>query len=343
MATILIVDDRPTNREVLVALLGFYGHRLIEAIDGLHGLEIARAEHPDLIITDLLMPNLDGFALVRELRADPTLALTPVIFCTAAYLEAETSKLAQACGVHHILIKPLEPQDVIHAVDSALHPSPIHTTPRLAEEFMLQHLHLLINKLYQKVTELESSNGELKKRSAELTQANTRLQSLSLTDGLTGLYNRRGFFELAAKQLKLIQRTQSRFCLIYMDVDNLKIINDKFGHQAGDATLLRLSEILRQTFRDSDILARLGGDEFAVLVVDAGETHVEVVQKRLQTRLDTFNAHSQSGYLLSVSLGTLWVDSTNSQTIEALIDKADAAMYIQKQQKKHAQHPLDVD
>ena len=77
MATILIVDDRPTNREVLVALLGFYGHRLIEAIDGLHGLEIARAEHPELIISDLFLPNLDGFYIVCELRAYPTLPICP--------------------------------------------------------------------------------------------------------------------------------------------------------------------------------------------------------------------------------------------------------------------------
>ena len=101
MATILIVDDHPVNREFLVTLLGYGGHRLLQAADGAEALVLARAEHPDLIIADILMPTMDGYELVRQLRADAAIAQTPVIFCTAHYLEHEARTLAQQCGVAH--------------------------------------------------------------------------------------------------------------------------------------------------------------------------------------------------------------------------------------------------
>src|SRR5919201_3519343 len=99
MATILVVDDHPTNREFLVTLLGYGGHRLLEAADGAEALAAARAEHPDLVIADILMPTMDGYELVRQLRADPSVARTPVIYYTAHFLEPEAQALARSCGV----------------------------------------------------------------------------------------------------------------------------------------------------------------------------------------------------------------------------------------------------
>src|SRR5690349_971307 len=98
MATILVVDDRPTNRQFLITLLGYGGHRLLEAENGALALEIVRDQHPDLVITDLLMPTMDGFEFVQHLRADPELAKTSVIFYTATYRAHEARILANACG-----------------------------------------------------------------------------------------------------------------------------------------------------------------------------------------------------------------------------------------------------
>src|SRR5271168_3793860 len=112
MATILIVDDRPANREYLVTLLGYGGHRLLEAGDGAEALETAKTVHLDLVIADILMPTMDGYEFVRRLRADPAIAGIPVIFCTAHFHEREARALADACGVSHILTKPAEP-DVV--------------------------------------------------------------------------------------------------------------------------------------------------------------------------------------------------------------------------------------
>src|SRR5258706_4060512 len=119
MAPILIVDDRPTNRQFLVTLLGYGGHRLLEAANGAEALERVRAEHPDLVITDILMPTMDGYEFVGHLKADPDLAPIPVIFYTATYSEAQAKALADSCGVRIVLPKPCDPERILAAVDTA--------------------------------------------------------------------------------------------------------------------------------------------------------------------------------------------------------------------------------
>jgi diguanylate cyclase (GGDEF)-like protein/PAS domain S-box-containing protein len=120
VATILIVDDRSSNRQFLTTLLGYGGHLLIEAVNGAEALEMVRVKRPDLVITDILMPTMDGFEFVQKLRADPALLNTKVIFHTATYSESEAQKLAASCGVRTVLPKPCEPQQVFDAVEQEL-------------------------------------------------------------------------------------------------------------------------------------------------------------------------------------------------------------------------------
>jgi diguanylate cyclase (GGDEF)-like protein/PAS domain S-box-containing protein len=120
MATILIVDDRASNRQFLTTLLGRGGHRLLEAANGADALDLVRAERPHLVITDILMPNMDGYEFVQHLRSDPELAATPVIFLTATYRAREARMVAQSCGVEIVLSKPCELQAILAAVDKAL-------------------------------------------------------------------------------------------------------------------------------------------------------------------------------------------------------------------------------
>src|SRR5690349_21712309 len=151
MATILIIDDRPTNRDVLRTVLGYKDHCVIEAEDGAEGLEMARATRPDLIIADILMPRMDGYEMVRRLRSDPAVDHTPVIFYTATYLKSEALKLAEACGVSHLIIKPSDPQDILDTVSAAL--SETTNAKPLSENFDREHLRLMTDKLAQKVCE----------------------------------------------------------------------------------------------------------------------------------------------------------------------------------------------
>jgi diguanylate cyclase (GGDEF)-like protein len=320
MAIILIVDTNPIDRRPYITLLGNFGHRLLEARDGSQALELARAELPDLVITDIIMPNMDGFTLVRRLRAEPLLAEIPVIFHTANYDVSEIHKLARSSGIQHILRKPAEPQEILRAVNESLHlkasPARLPQTGQLHRE----HLQVLADKLYQKVSELE--------------KANERLHNLSLTDGLTGLNNRRGFMVLATGLLKFARRVGYSSCLIYIDLDSLKHINDTYGHTEGDKALTHFSRILTESFRDSDVIGRMGGDEFVVLIVDATKDDLANMQARLQGNVDAHNLQIAGEYALAFSMGGVWVDSKSTITMEALLSQADEAMYKHKMSRR---------
>jgi diguanylate cyclase (GGDEF)-like protein len=320
MATILIVDPHAADRRIYLGLLGNFGHRFLEAEDGVQALQLARTELPDLVITNILMPNMDGFTLVRRLRAEPLLAAVPVIFQTEHYFESEVRKLARASGVQHILAKPVEPQEILRAVQESLRRP---TTPsRLPQTGQLQreHLQLLADKLYEKVAELE--------------KANHRLHNLSLTDQLTGLNNRRGFMILATALLKFARRAGHPLCLLYIDLDSLKYTNDTFGHAAGDTAILHFAKILAETFRESDVVGRMGGDEFVVLTIDAAENDLANIQSRLQNNVDIHNIQAAGSQPLAFSLGMIPVDVDSTLTMEELLSQADRAMYLHKQSRR---------
>jgi signal transduction histidine kinase len=156
MVTTLVIDDNATNREFLAMLLGYSGHRVIEAGDGAEGLIKLQAEKPDLVITDVLMPTMDGFEFARRARADPSTAHINIIFWTAAYREQEARNMAQRCGVSTILRKPSEPQEVLRVINETLGLSTKLPVAASVEEFDREHLRLLTDKLSQKVTELEA-------------------------------------------------------------------------------------------------------------------------------------------------------------------------------------------
>src|SRR5580698_3459529 len=120
MATILIVDDRPINRQFLVTLLSHFGHKLLEAGDGIEALENLRTCSIDLVIADVLMPTMDGYDLLRRMRADPAFERSPVIFYTAAVYESTARTAAEALGVKHFLTKPTEPRLILSTVNAVL-------------------------------------------------------------------------------------------------------------------------------------------------------------------------------------------------------------------------------
>lgn len=322
MATILIVDANPADRRVYLNLLGNYGYRLLEAPDGAQALDLARTEIPDLVITDILMPNMDGFTLVRRLRAEPLLMGVPVVFHTANYDESEIHRLAHASGVRHILRKPAEPQMILRAVNESINQR--EAPQRLPQTGQLQrdHLQLLADKLYEKVSELE--------------KANDRLRSLSLTDSLTGLNNRRGFMILATNLLKFSRRAGYSSSLIYIDLDSLKYINDTFGHAGGDAALTGFAQILNETFRESDIIGRLGGDEFIALIVDAADSDLASMQTRLQANVEDYNRQVDRDHALSFSLGVIRIDPHSTISMEEFLSQADEAMYKHKLSRRRA-------
>jgi diguanylate cyclase (GGDEF)-like protein len=162
------------------------------------------------------------------------------------------------------------------------------------------------------------------------------LRSLSLIDDLTGLYNRRGFSDLGEQYLKLARRASRGVALVYMDLDRFKTINDTLGHHVGDRALIKLSDILKASFRRSDIIARMGGDEFAVLAVEATSDGASLLVNRLRERIDDFNHAHRDSYQLAVSIGMARHDGEERVRLEDLLTQADAAMYEEKRGKRKA-------
>jgi diguanylate cyclase (GGDEF)-like protein len=155
------------------------------------------------------------------------------------------------------------------------------------------------------------------------------LRSLALTDDLTCLYNRRAFLALTGQQLRVTRRKAQGLLLFFADVDNLKEINDTYGHREGDLALVRAANALEQTFRKSDIIARLGGDEFAVLALEASCENKEVILRRLERNLKGSNAE-ETRYELSLSVGMARFDPKHPVSLGNLIAMADEAMYDEK-------------
>jgi two-component system cell cycle response regulator len=161
-----------------------------------------------------------------------------------------------------------------------------------------------------------------------------RLRAESITDPLTGLYNRRGFMTLSENQLKLAKRMKKRVVCLFTDLDGLKAINDNFGHEEGDHALRAAADILRTTFRETDLIARMGGDEFAVLATESGAEATEMMIARLARNIARYNADARRSYSLSMSIGAEVSDSRFSCSLSELMTGADKQMYERKSAKK---------
>jgi len=161
------------------------------------------------------------------------------------------------------------------------------------------------------------------------------LRTLSLSDELTGLYNRRGFFILAEQQIKIATRTKRGMLLVSADLDGLKKINDGFGHHEGDRVIVDAGQLLRQSFRESDIISRIGGDEFVILITEKPEINAEVLFARLRKNLESYNRRVQRPYPFSISMGVATFDPQNPVDLNTLLIAADKSMYANKKRKHH--------
>jgi len=280
---ILVVDDEEPMRKLIVSLLSPRGHQCVTANNGRDALDKIMETKFDALITDIVMPEMDGITLTKELPKH--YQNLPVMVMTG-YAEEYSAETAIASGARDFIKKPFS-----------------------ISEFLIR---------FDKM--MRDHKGE------------EALLALSLIDELTGLYNRRRFFVLTEQYLKLSVRTKKRLLLLFIDMDNLKWINDHHGHNEGDQALIELANILKKTFRESDIIARIGGDEFVVLSESTDENG-ETVLTRLYENIKDHNAKRSRRYTLSISVGATQFDPKYPISIDELLSKADALMYAQKRKK----------
>jgi diguanylate cyclase (GGDEF)-like protein len=303
---ILLVDDTPDNLRLLVKILESQGYLVRKALNGRMALQGAHRQPPNLILLDITMPEMDGYEVCQQLKASEVTANIPIIFISA--LDRTDNKVrAFEMGGQDYITKPFQEWEVLM---------------RVKNQLLIQ----------QQQQQLIQQNQRLQQEIVERLKAEAEVRHLSLTDELTGLYNRRGFFLLAEQQLKIARRTQSPCYLLFADLDGLKQINDTLGHERGDGVIADTAQILKQTFRDADIVARLGGDEFAILILARSDCTNDF-HIRLQTSIDRFNQECDRPYQLSMSVGVQFCAFTDDVSLGHLLALADKLMYKHKRMK----------
>jgi diguanylate cyclase (GGDEF)-like protein len=316
---ILVVDDTPDNLRLLAKILESQGYLVRKALNGKMAIQGIHHDPPDLILLDIKMPDMNGFEVCQQLKASEKTATIPIIFISAIDLIADKVRAFEMGGQDYIT-KPFQELEVLVRVKNQL----------------------LIRQQRQ---QLIQQNQQLEQEIAERLNAEAEVRRLSLTDELTGLYNRRGFLLLAEQHLKVARRTNISCCLIFADIDGLKLVNDTLGHKTGDRLIYDAAQILQQTFRDSDIMARFGGDEFVVLI-PACLNNADDLRSRLQKSIDDFNqakdavnaAWDPRPYQLSISIGVQFCLAADNTSLEYLLTQADQLMYDHKRIKRWVTH-----
>jgi diguanylate cyclase (GGDEF)-like protein/PAS domain S-box-containing protein len=176
----------------------------------------------------------------------------------------------------------------------------------------------------------------LREANQQLQLAQEQARQLAVTDELTGLYNRRGFYLMAEQQRRQALRTRSRGLLMFVDVDGLKQANDRFGHEVGNALIAAAARTLTQAFRAGDLVARLGGDEFAVLALPAPGDAAALLAERVAAQVEAFNRGATLPLSLELSIGMHEFTWTEDLAVDGLVARADAAMYQHKRSRRGA-------
>jgi diguanylate cyclase (GGDEF)-like protein len=306
---ILVIEDNLNNLKLLSSMLTEQGYSVRMATTGQIALKAVQALPPDLILLDIMMPDLNGFEICKTLKSQSTTDSIPVIFLSALDTASNKVKAFEVGGADYIC-KPFQMADVLLRV---------------------RH-HLSLRAAQQKISDLNRKlEAHIWERTQQLSAANSRLLEIKLYDDLTGLMNRSAFTAQVEQALALVRADENRhFGILILDCDRFKVINDSLGHSVGDQLLKEIAKPLRSLIRKSDIVARLGGDEFAILINDTdGSDRLTKVAEQILARLKQPFCFESYEIFVSASIGLVLGSSLYDQP-EQIIRDADIAMYRAK-------------
>jgi two-component system cell cycle response regulator len=310
-ARVLIVDDHEDNVELLRMRLEAWGYVTAAERDGEAALAAVEADPPDLVLLDVMMPKVDGFEVARRVKANRSLPFIPIIMQTA--LDSTEDKVeGLEAGADDYITKPIDFAELRARLRSML-----------------------------RIKRLQEA---LEERERELLEVNERLRHMSQTDGLTGLANRRHIEERLHEMWEHSQRLHEPVACVMVDLDRFKSVNDTYGHQAGDAVLKQLAQILQREAREIDRVGRYGGEEFMLLlpgtVLDSAVTFAERVRKEVEGHTFTFEGGSLRR---TASFGVSAVPHPRIRDYEALVRAADDALYVAKETGRNRVVRFDSD
>jgi two-component system cell cycle response regulator len=298
---ILIVDDSVESRQLLVRTLKRAGYKIFEAADGLEGLTQAAKILPDLILLDIIMPELDGYQVCAALKKDLRTADIPVIFLSAETETKDKIRGLESGGVDYIT-KPIDRGELLARVQTQL-------------------------KIRRLTKELIRANIALIKKNAELEGANAAITHLMHTDPLTGMANRRYFLGILDNLMSLARRHHTPLSLVMVDLDHFKAINDAYGHGGGDQVLRHFGVLLKKCSRKEDLGARFGGEEFIVALPQTDLAGAKIWAEKIRSGLEEMVWTQIKGKVTgSFGISQFYPEDT----LESFIERADKALYQAK-------------
>lgn len=328
---ILIVEDTIETINLLSKILTDSGYNVRKALNGRMALMGLQSTLPDLIILDIILPEMNGYEVCKQLKADEQTREIPVIFLSVLDDVTAKAKAFEIGGVDYIT-KPFQLEEVLMRIENQL------TLQRLQKKLKDQNKRLRKSEAeaWEKSQQLEQALKELQKTQVELAKANEELRRLATLDGLTGLANRRCFDEYLSSEWKRLAREQKPLSLILCDVDYFKYYNDCYGHQGGDDCLRQVAQVInRAVKRPADLVARYGGEEFAVILPNTsaeGAVNVaQFIQEEIH-RLELPHAQSEVSQYITLSLGVCSTIPSVNSSPEALVSRTDEALYTAKRQ-----------
>ncbi len=294
---ILAIDDSPIVCKTYGAIMSRYGLEYQYITDPLSAMQTIREYKPDLILMDAHMPGIDGYELTRRITADREFENTRIIMVTGD-IKNKSGVEALDTGVSDFLTKPFDEKVLL---------------ARMRTQLVSKKLH-----------------DELKNAFQEMKILKEKLELMSVTDGMTGLFNHRYFYDTLARVIEVNKLSGEPICILILDIDHFKKFNDTHGHKAGDAVLVKVAEVIKRGVRENDFAARYGGEEFTVILPGADISLAVEIGEKLRTGIEAEKVKYE-GLLLSVtvSLGVAEYDGIKDES--ALVVSADNALYKSKE------------
>lgn len=296
---ILLVDDKKENLLALEAILKTPGLNISTALSGNSALGLMLEHDFAVVILDVRMPEMDGFEVAELMRKSEKTKFIPIIFVTAFSTDENYIFKGYETGAVDYLFKPLDPVILKSKVNIFL--------------------------------ELDKNKKELEESKRKIEKQNERLKELSITDGLTGLYNHRHFQNMLKREFAMVRRSSSDLSCFMIDLDYFKDVNDTFGHTFGDFVLQRFARLLKDAVRETDILARYGGEEFALLLphtsLEGALVLAEKFRKKAETSVYESDGHSKR---VTASVGVASYRTHHPSASSDLVTFADQALYRAK-------------
>lgn len=333
---ILIIDDTADNLRVLSAILIKEGFNVRKALNWQMALTACQTVLPDLILLDIMMPEIDGYEVCRRLKSSESTKDIPVIFVSALDDVFDKVKAFQAGGVDYIT-KPFEFEEILVRVQN-------HIALREARVEVLQLNSELEQRVKNRTQELEEALEKLKIEMNSRRELQSKLLNIALHDSLTGLPNRVLFIRQLEKALSCVKNDANyNFAVLFLDCDRFKVVNDSLGHFVGDELLVAIARRIQSTLSPFDTLARFGGDEFAILLENISDINmaISVAEQILKKLCLAFNL-SRYEVFMNASIGISW-GNINYEKPEYLLRDADTAMYRAKSLGRARYHVFDPD